>query len=63
MVGICENDGVTDVGGRKFRSQISGIWIDAAAVVRTVREEKESQKRESAERRSEKRKSQRREIQ
>ena len=41
----------------------SDLWTDAAAVVRTVKEEKESEKREPAERRSEKRKSRRRESQ
>ena len=48
---------------RKFRSQTSDLWTDAAAVVRTLKEEKESEKREPAERRSEKRKSRRRESQ
>jgi len=38
---------------RKFRSQTSDLWGDAATVVRTVREEKESEKRGPAERRSE----------
>jgi hypothetical protein len=41
---------------RKFRSQTSDLWGDAATVVRTVREEKKL-----VERRSGKRKSQRRE--
>ena len=31
---------------RKFRSQTSNLWTDAATGVRTVREEKESEKRE-----------------
>ena len=30
---------------RKFRSQTSDLWTDAAKVVRAVREEKESEKR------------------
>ena len=35
---------------RKFRSQISHLWTDAATVVRAVREEKESDEKESTDR-------------
>ena len=37
---------------RKFRSQTSDLWTDAATVVRAGREEKEPVERRSAERRS-----------
>ena len=35
---------------RKFRSQTSDLWTDAAAVVRAVEEEKESEEKETEER-------------
>ena len=34
---------------RKLRSQIAGLWTDAATVVRAVREEKESEENKRAE--------------
>jgi hypothetical protein len=34
---------------RKLRSQIAGLWTDAATVVRAVREEKESEETKPAE--------------
>ena len=41
---------------RKFRSQTSDSWTDAATLVRAAREEKESEEKESVERRSKGRK-------
>ena len=37
---------------RKFRSQTSDLWIDAATVVKAVREEKESEEKGAVEGRS-----------
>ena len=40
---------------RKFRSQTSDLWTDAAAMVRAVEEEKESEEKETEEKETEER--------
>jgi alpha 1,2-mannosyltransferase len=50
-----------NINRRKFRSQTSDVWTDAAAVVRRVREEKESEEKESEKRESKERESEQRE--